>query len=152
MFKNSKTIYVIIIVIIFVFLGIWYLGTTSNTTNTRPVITTNPITNNQPTTTTPTSTTLSSDKSINSFNFLGLNPEVDGSVDNVGYQVNLIVPNGTDITNLIPTISISDNATIYPNSGTVQNFTNPVIYTVTAQDGSIEDYTVTVTTQATVTE
>jgi len=100
----------------------------------------------------PTATTLSSDKLINSFNFVGLNPEVDGSVDNTGYQVNLIVPAGTDVTNLVPTISLSDNATIYPNSGTAQDFTNPVIYTVTAQDGSIQDYTVTVTTQNATTE
>ncbi|MDR3519505.1 MAG: DUF5018 domain-containing protein [Candidatus Pacebacteria bacterium] len=97
----------------------------------------------------PTTTTLSSDKLINSFTFAGLSPEVYGSVDNTGYQVNLVVPAGTDLTTLTPTVDISDNATIYPNSGTAQDFTNPVIYTVTAQDGSIQDYTVTVTTQQT---
>jgi hypothetical protein len=97
----------------------------------------------------PDGTTQSSDKLINSFGFAGLNPEVDGSVDNTGHLVNLIVPSGTDVTNLVPTITISDNATIYPNSSVAQDFTNPVIYTVTAQDGSIQDYTVTVTTEVT---
>jgi predicted extracellular nuclease/sulfur carrier protein ThiS len=52
---------------------------------------------------------------------------------------------GTDIANLVPTINISLGAIINPNSGTAQDFTNPVVYTVTAQDGvTTKDWTVTV--------
>jgi hypothetical protein len=54
------------------------------------------------------------------------------------------VPAGTDLSSLVPTITISDHATVEPASGVAQNFTNPVTYRVTAQDGSRQDYTVSV--------
>jgi len=94
----------------------------------------------------------SSEKLINSFVLLGLNPEVDGTIDSNSYTVNLVVPGGTDVTTLTPTITVSDSATVVPNSGVTEDFTNPVVYTVTAQDGSIQDYTVTVTAQTTTTQ
>jgi hypothetical protein len=99
-----------------------------------------------------TTTTQNSDKSIDSFVFAGLSPEVDGTINSSGYTINLVVPGNTDVTKLVPTITISDGATIFPNSGTAEDFTNPITYTVTAQDGSIQDYTVTVTAQTTQTE
>ena len=68
--------------------------------------------------------------------FAGLNPEADGSIDNTNYTINLLVETGTDLTKLTPTISISDGATISPDSGKPKDFTNPVNYTVTAQDGA----------------
>ena len=129
MSKNLKIFYVAIIVIVFVALGCWYLIQTSSTTHSQPVNTT---------------TIKSSVKLINAFSFLGLNPEVDGAVDNTNYVINLLVPSGTDLTKLIPTISISDSATISPNTGIAEDFTNPVTYTVTAQDGSTQSYVVTV--------
>ncbi|OFX21053.1 MAG: hypothetical protein A2033_10530 [Bacteroidetes bacterium GWA2_31_9] len=53
---------------------------------------------------------------------------------------------GTDRASLIPTIAVSSGATINPNSGIAQNFTSPVTYSVTAQDGSTtKTWTVTVT-------
>jgi hypothetical protein len=56
------------------------------------------------------------------------------------------VPAGTDITTLRPTITLdSPKATVSPASGTVQDFTNPVVYTVTAEDGTSQDYAVIVT-------
>ncbi|RLD54456.1 MAG: hypothetical protein DRJ01_18010, partial [Bacteroidetes bacterium] len=56
------------------------------------------------------------------------------------------VANGTDVSALTPTITVSDGATIDPASATEQNFTNPVVYTVTAEDGTTtKDWTVTVT-------
>jgi len=58
------------------------------------------------------------------------------------------VPSGTDVTKLTPTISIPAAATISPKSGVAENFTNPVAYTVTAQDGSAQNYIVTVITGA----
>jgi hypothetical protein len=99
-----------------------------------------------------TTSTQSSEKSINSFTFSGLSPEVNGIINNSGYTINLIVPGNTDVTKLVPTITISDGATMFPNSGTAEDFTNPLVYTVTAQDGSIQDYTVTVTVQTQTTQ
>ena len=59
--------------------------------------------------------------------------------------VEIQVLNGTNLTALIPTISVSDGATISPVSGVAQDFTNPVIYTVTASDFSTLNWTVSVT-------
>jgi hypothetical protein len=88
------------------------------------------------------------EKSINSFKLLGLNPEVDGVIDNNDYTVYAIVPDGTDITNLTPTIVVSDGATISPASGAAQDFTNSTIYTVTDAYGGTQKYTVTVSTES----
>ena len=135
MSKSLKIFWVVVIVAVVLGLGYWYLSNTSSVTNSQP---------NNPA----TATTQSSDKLINSFSFSQLNPEADGAIDNVNYAVNLLVPSGTDVTKLVPTISVSDGATISPSSGTAEDFTNPVTYTVTAQDGSTQNYTVTVTTSA----
>lgn len=51
----------------------------------------------------------------------------------------------TDLTSLSPTIIISANATVSPSSGITQNFSSPITYTVTAEDGSSIDYIVTIT-------
>lgn len=52
----------------------------------------------------------------------------------------------TDITDLVPTITISAGATISPLTGISQDFTEPVVYTVTSEDLTVEkEYTVTVT-------
>jgi len=45
------------------------------------------------------------------------------------------VATGTNVTALVPTIEVSENATISPESGVAQDFSNPVEYTVTAQNG-----------------
>ena len=45
---------------------------------------------------------------------------------------------------LIPTIEISENATITPEGGIAQDFNEPVQYTVTAEDGTQAVYTVSV--------
>ena len=55
------------------------------------------------------------------------------------------MPQGTSLSSLTPTITVSPLARVYPFSGAAQNFTNPVIYTVTAEDASTKNYTVTVT-------
>lgn len=71
-------------------------------------------------------------------------PEVSATIDEENFTVALDVPSGTDVTALSPDISISDKATITPASGVSQDFTNPVIYTVTAENGTSVEYTVTV--------
>jgi hypothetical protein len=55
------------------------------------------------------------------------------------------VENGTVVTALKPTITVSPYASVIPTSGLAVNFTNPVTYYVTAQDGTIQAWTVTVT-------
>jgi hypothetical protein len=52
---------------------------------------------------------------------------------------------GTNVTSLSPTITVSPFAGIVPASGVSQNFSAPVQYTVTAQDGTQKVWTVTVT-------
>lgn len=59
--------------------------------------------------------------------------------------VNIEVVNGTDVTSLVPIITVSENAVIEPLSGEVQDFTSPVTYIVTAEDGSTKEWVVTVT-------
>jgi hypothetical protein len=50
------------------------------------------------------------------------------------------LPEGTSLNSLIPTISFSGKG-ISPDGGVAQNFTKPVTYTITAEDGSIKNYT-----------
>jgi len=126
MSKNA-IIWTVVIVIVVILLGWWYFASMN-----QPSVTTTP-------------TTQSSEKSISSFTLSGLNPVVNGAIDNTNYTVSLTVPTGTDVTTLIPSISVSDYATVSPSSNVAQDFTNPVTYTVTAQDGSTQAYTVTVT-------
>jgi hypothetical protein len=82
---------------------------------------------------------------ITAFNFDSLEAEV--SVDSAAKTVTVSVPYGTDVTNLVPAITVSPGATIDPASGEAQNFTNPVLYTVTAANGSTQVYEVTVNVQ-----
>jgi len=71
------------------------------------------------------------------------NPAVSGAIDQ-DRNIMLNVPIGTDITKLAPLITLSPNATVLPASDVPQNFTNDVVYTVTAQDGSAQSYIVKV--------
>ena len=88
---------------------------------------------------------LSNEKKILTFDFAGLSPSVTGAVDESAHTVSLSVPFGTNLTNLVPTITISTNAGVSPLSGVTQDFTNPVTYTVTAENSSTQNYIVTVT-------
>ena len=74
----------------------------------------------------------SSEKEILSFKFVS--PNVEASIEDK--NIVAMVPSGTDVTNLVPVISVSDKATVNPASGMPQDFTQPVSYTVTAEDGS----------------
>ncbi len=76
-------------------------------------------------------------KEITGFSILG----IPGSIQ--ANNISLTVPYGTDRTYLTPTIEIT-GANVSPASGTAQNFTNPVPYTVTAGDGSTKSYTANV--------
>ena len=83
--------------------------------------------------------TLSSARDILNFEFPGL-PAVSFS----GTHISVAAPWGTDVSALAPIHAVSPLATCAPASGSVRNFTTPQTYTVTAQDGSTQAYTVTV--------
>ncbi|WP_199271495.1 DUF5018 domain-containing protein [Cellulophaga sp. L1A9] len=82
--------------------------------------------------------TQSDSKDITTFTIDG----VDGTI--TGTDIILTLPSTTDVTELEPTVTHT-GATVSPVSGVAQDFTNPVIYTVTAEDASTKEYTVTVT-------
>jgi nicotinamidase-related amidase len=86
---------------------------------------------------------LSGEKAIISFRL----PEfgISGTVNNMDHTVSLSVPMDVDISNLAPEITVSAGASINPPSLTLNNFMLPQDYTVTAEDGSTQDYAVTVT-------
>ncbi len=63
-------------------------------------------------------------------------------VNNAQNLVTATLPYLTDLSALSPVVTISDNATINPASGIVQNFTSPVTYEVTAEDGTTREYSI----------
>ncbi|MCK4345183.1 MAG: T9SS type A sorting domain-containing protein, partial [Bacteroidales bacterium] len=98
-------------------------------------------------------TTQSSENDILTFIFA----EQTGSatINNVNHTISVKVSAGTDLTDLVATFTISTNSTIaivtIPQvSGVTSNdFTNPVTYTVTAENGTPQDWVVTVTEEIT---
>jgi hypothetical protein len=89
---------------------------------------------------------LSSSKTITSFVFLKVNnptlsADVSGVID--GQSIVCKVPAGIAVTGLIPTVVHNGNS-LNPGSETANNFSAPVMYTVTAEDGSTQVYTATV--------
>jgi len=92
---------------------------------------------------------LNNSKYLSSFNFNSLSPAVIGAFSTL--NISATVPAGTNLTNLVATFVTSPTSTVTVNgvpqvSGvTANDFTNPVVYRDTAEDGSFLDYTVTVT-------
>src|SRR3989339_195062 len=93
----------------------------------------------------PVSPILSSKHTITALDVLVEAVTVSGVVDETAHTVSLTVPFGTDARTLTSSVAVSALATSSPASGTVQDFTNPVTFTVTAEDGSTQEYIVTVT-------
>jgi hypothetical protein len=62
----------------------------------------------------------------------------------VGTEVQAQLPFGTDLSILVPTIEVSPRAALSPECGCPTDFTGPVYYTVTAEDGTTKNFTVTV--------
>ena len=59
-----------------------------------------------------------------------INDIYTGSIDQEAKTIVVYIPATLDITNLVPTITYSANATITPSSGVAQDFSQPVTYTV----------------------
>ncbi|ADV51008.1 PKD domain containing protein [Cellulophaga algicola DSM 14237] len=83
---------------------------------------------------------LSTEKEITSFIVNGVVGTISGTT------IDVVLPEGTDVTALAPVITHT-GASISPESETSQDFSNPVIYTVAAQDQTIQEYTVTLTVE-----
>ena len=77
---------------------------------------------------------------ITNFSFGGVAATISGN------NITASVPYGTDITNVAPQIAVSAGATITPASGLARDFSSPLTYTVTAEDGqTTTTFTVTIT-------
>lgn len=66
-----------------------------------------------------------------------------GAINESNKTITINVPQTVDITKLIPSITVSENATVAPVSGAPVDFTEPVTYTVT-NNTATSTYTVTV--------
>lgn len=86
----------------------------------------------------------SSDKAITSFSLAGANGTINGQT------IAVKLPSDTNVTNLAATFTTTGTEVkvgdvVQISGQTLNNFTNPVVYTVTAADASTQIYTVTVT-------
>lgn len=86
-------------------------------------------------------------RKITSFAFPSI--EVVGSVDDVTKTISVAVPGTTDLTSLVATfvttgVSVSVGSTVQTSGVSVNDFTVPVVYTVTSSDGYTSDYTVNI--------
>lgn len=82
---------------------------------------------------------LSEDVMISAFSVHG----VQGKIDNEQMTIHVVLPSSSDVTSLIPQITIAEGAKIAPLEGMPINFTNPVKYTV-ENGGRYNTYTVSV--------
>jgi hypothetical protein len=73
----------------------------------------------------------------------------DSVINNTDNTVYVVMPYGTNVTNLVPTIGIQGKTPngLSPEGGIPQDFTLPVLYTVTAVDLTTRVYTVSVHVQ-----
>lgn len=86
--------------------------------------------------------TLSTNKAISAFTITG---QISSVINESLKTIIVYVPAGTDKSSLVTSlITVSEYADVSPAQGVSQNFSSAVTYTVTAEDGSTQDYTVTV--------
>ncbi|HMV44326.1 MAG TPA: hypothetical protein PK079_18010 [Leptospiraceae bacterium] len=92
-------------------------------------------------------TTLSNSKDLRSFQFLQISPPVTATIS--GNQITAIIPSSISVKNLVATLdttgnSILANGVLQVNGQTPNDFTNPIVYSIVAADGTKSDFTVTV--------
>jgi Ice-binding-like len=94
------------------------------------------------------SVALSSTKAITAYSLAG----VTGTVNETAKTIAVAVPYGTNVTALVATftaasasVTVGTPAVAQVSGTTANNFTSPVVYKVTAADGTTATYTVTVT-------
>lgn len=67
------------------------------------------------------------------------------NIDHEAHMITLLVEESADITSLrVNTLKISSFANVYPTEGSTIDFSEPVIFTVTAENGNKSDYLVIV--------
>ena len=84
---------------------------------------------------------------ITAFSVLG----VDGVINQSAGTITVTLPDGTDVTAVAPSVTVTAGAVVSPVSGEVVNLTAPVIYTVTLGEETSR-YTVTVTFERSVSQ
>ncbi len=78
--------------------------------------------------------------------------QVSSYITESTHTINVVMPSGTTRMNLAPSIiTVSTAAAVSPVSGVSQDFRTAKTYTVTAEDGTSQAYTVNVTNQALIT-
>lgn len=87
---------------------------------------------------------LSYDNTVKSFSLA----ESTGLINPLTNNISVTIPSYADITALVPQISLPAGASVTPEADAVQNFSSPVAYQVTAQNGEVRTYTVSVTKAA----
>jgi len=116
-----------------------------NTNNTSTKTTVGAISYSDATVTIEPSYVASSVKTISGFTLSG----VAGTINDTNSTIAVTVPYETDLTNLTPTVSLTDSkSSVSPLSGVAQDFSTAKHYIVTAEDHSTKDYTVTVSKSA----
>ena len=65
-----------------------------------------------------------------------------GVIDEAARTIKIIVPPGSDLTKVVVDITLAPGATITPATGSIVDFTNPVVFKVSS-GGAMVDYTVT---------
>ncbi|NLK34501.1 MAG: hypothetical protein GX301_03495 [Gracilibacteraceae bacterium] len=94
----------------------------------------------------------SSEKLMKEFGFAV--PQAAGIINEAEKKISVTVPYGTALNEVVAVFISSDNSKVFIGSDeqksgvSIRDFTNPVMYTVVAQDGSTQNYTVTVTSEA----
>jgi hypothetical protein len=88
----------------------------------------------------------SNEKLLTAFSISG----IAGTINQATKEINVVMPRGTSVTALIDTFSttgasIAVGTTNQVSGTTINNFTSPVTFVVTAVDGSTNSYTVNVT-------
>ncbi len=93
---------------------------------------------------TPVTPIVSTGKQIVAFNIVS--PAAAGVIDTVNRVITISIPGAPDVTNLTTSITLASGHTISPASGVAQDFTDPVVYTVTRPDNTTTTWTVKVET------
>ena len=88
-------------------------------------------------------------KALSAYSFVGF-PGAAGTIDEAAKTIAVTVPSGTNVTALVATFAttgtgVKVGTTAQTSAATANDFTSPVAYIVTAEDGSTATYTISVT-------
>ncbi|SKC24264.1 M1 family metallopeptidase, partial [Alkalitalea saponilacus] len=70
----------------------------------------------------------------------------EAQINHTTGTIQFAVSDNENINALTPQIEVSPGAIVSPASGATQDFSSPIVYTVTGSDNSVKEYTVTVVT------